>query len=264
MNIEPAILTTLAVSGLGVACGGALALAAKYFGVAEDPRVEAANDMLPGANCGGCGYAGCTDYAKAVVEGAPVNLCAPGGQAVIDQLSDLLGIEADNEEPKVALVHCAGDREHAKQTFEYNGIAECGAAAATGGGNKRCSAGCLGYGSCVTVCPVNAIEITEGGIAKVHPEICIACGKCVKACPRGIIAMVPRSADTHVLCSSRDKGAVTRKACSVGCIGCRMCTKLVTTDAFEMDGFLARRNYEAEIDNPAIIEKCPGNCIVKL
>ncbi len=260
--IKEALFTTGAVGAMGIACGGALAMAAKFFGVNEDPKVEAANELLPGANCGGCGYAGCADYAKAVVEGVSPTLCAPGGADLVAELSKLLGVEAEAGEPQVAIVLCAGDATAAKQKFSYNGIADCGAAATTAGGDKVCNHGCLGYGSCIHVCPVNAIEITEQGIAKIHPDICIACGKCIKGCPRNVIQMVPRSADTHVMCNSSDKGPITRKACSVGCIGCRMCTKLVKSEAFVMEGFLARRNYKAEIDNPLIIEKCPGKCIV--
>ncbi len=252
------------VSLIGLVCGLALALASRYFGVKEDPRIGKLADLLPGANCGGCGYAGCTAYAAAMVAGeAPANLCAPGGSELTCKLCEVLGVEAG--EPavrKVALVLCGGDNTKARKRFAYNGIVDCAAAAATAGGDKACEFGCLGYGSCARVCPVDAIEIVDG-LARVHPEICIGCGKCVAACPRNLIKLVPENRHIHVLCSSRAPGAAVRKVCSVGCIGCRICTKFAD-GAIAMDGTLAVVNYDLPLENDVVVEKCPGKCIRKV
>lgn len=262
------VLTTIAVTGaavggIGGICGIALALAAKYLSVYEDPRIGEVTELLPGANCGGCGFAGCADYAKAViVEGAAINLCSPGAKGVIDSLSKYLGVSAEAAERKVAMVLCGGDGEKAPKKFLYNGVADCKAAHAVGGGDKLCRYGCLGYASCSRVCPTGAIEITSGNIALVHPDKCIGCSACVKACPRSIIRMIPESRKIHVLCSSKDKGPAVKKACKVGCIGCTVCTKL-SDGAISMNGFLAVVDYTKPLDNEVVIEKCPGKCIIK-
>lgn len=259
------ILTTaIAIGSVGLVCGVALAMAARFLAVHEDPRIEQVNDILPGANCGGCGFAGCADYAKAIVmDNAPINLCAAGGAEVLEKLAAFMGVEAKAEERKVALVLCGGDAHKAPRKFDYNGIADCKAADAVAGGDKLCGYGCLGYGSCARVCPVGAIEI-RNQLAVVHPDLCIGCGACVKACPRELIKMVPESRTIHVLCSSRDKGPVVKKACEVGCIGCTLCAKLTkANEAITMDGFLARVDYSKPLENEKVVEKCPGHCIVR-
>ena len=258
------LITTGTVGGLGLVCAMALALAARFMAVKENPRVVAAEEILPGANCGGCSYAGCADYAKAVVlDGVPTNLCAPGGGEVVDKLSALMGVEASAAQRNVAVILCGGNSDNAPRRFLYNGVADCTAANAVGGGDKKCSFGCLGYGSCARACPVGAIEITAGNIALVHPDLCIGCSACVRTCPRNLIKMIPEDRGIHVLCSSRDKGPVVKKACKVGCIGCRVCVKLAEDDAIGMDSFLAVVDYSKPLDNEEVVEKCPGKCIVR-
>lgn len=258
------VTAVLATGGAGAVCGFALSLAARYFGREEDPRIREIAEALPGINCGACGFAGCADYARAIVEeGAPPNLCAPGGSETLETLSNLLGVRAEAAGRKVAVVLCGGDDSAAIRRFDYNGIADCAAAAAVAGGDKACAYGCLGYGSCARVCPVNAIEMTPGWIARVHKDRCIGCGRCVDACPRGIIKMVPAERTLHVLCRSPEKGPAVRKVCSKGCIGCRICVKL-SDGAFRMHGFLAEVDYEKEFTNEAVVEKCPAKCIAKL
>lgn len=256
-------MTSAAVSGVGMACGIALALAAKYLSVKEDPRIGDVTELLPGANCGGCGFAGCADYAKAVVvDDVDINLCAPGAQSVIDALADYLGKKAGAAEKTVARVMCGGNSDNAPRRFLYNGVADCTAAHSVGGGDKTCRYGCLGYGSCSRICPVSAIQITEKNIAVIHPDLCIGCGACVRTCPRKLIKMIPASRSIHVMCSSKDRGPSVKKACKVGCIGCTVCTKL-SDGAITMDGALAVVDYTKELENEAVIEKCPGKCIVK-
>lgn len=255
------LITAGAIGIIGLICGIILSVSAKFLAVKEDPRIGEIEELLPGANCGGCGYAGCADYAKAIImEGAAINRCAPGGADTLEALGKYTGQEAVAGERMVAVVMCGGDNTKATRKFQYNGIVDCAAAASVAGGDKTCSYGCLGYGSCVRVCPTNAIELVND-IAVVHPELCISCGACVAACPRDIITMVPATETIHVLCNSKDKGPIVKKACEVGCIGCRMCTK-IGGETFVMDGFLAKRDYSIEVADEVIVEKCPGKCIV--
>ena len=262
-DLSAVAVTTAAIGGMGLVCGAALALAARFLAVQEDPRIEHVATLLPGANCGGCAFAGCADYAHAVVmDGAAINLCTPGGQAVAAQLAAFLSRETPVTEKKVAIVLCGGDPDKAPRRSQSNGIADCKAAAAVNGGDKRCPYGCLGYGSCVRACPVGAIELVRD-LAVVHPDLCIGCGACVRTCPRRLIHMIPASRTLHVLCSSMDKGPAVKKACSVGCIGCTACTKLVDNEQIRMNGPLAVVDYSKPLDNDRIIEKCPATCIVK-
>jgi electron transport complex protein RnfB len=257
------VTTAITIGAAGLVCGTALALAARFLAVHEDPRIEQVSELLPGANCGGCGFAGCADYARAmVIDGAAVNLCAPGGKEVLHALAATLGVEAAAQDRKVAIVLCGGDSENAVRRARYNGVADCTAAHAVAGGDKGCAFGCLGYGSCARVCPAGAIEITANNLAVVHPDLCIGCGACVKACPRSLIRLVPDKRHLHVLCRSRDKGPAVKKVCTVGCIGCRVCVKLADPGAIEMDGFLAVVDYDKDFESAAPAEKCPGKCIV--
>jgi len=250
------------IGAIGLIIGASLAVAARYLAVKEDPRIGGVNDLLPAANCGGCGYAGCADYAKAIVmDDAEINLCSPGGSECVSAIAAFMGVAATAAEKMTALVLCCGDDERARRRFAYNGISDCGAAHATAGGDKSCTWGCLGYGSCGRVCPVNAISF-ENGLAKVDKELCIACGKCLPACPRKLIKLVPAAAKIHVMCSSPEKGPVVKKACSTGCIGCRLCTKFGDEGAFVMDGFLARVDYSIPVTNEEVMEKCPSKCIL--
>lgn len=262
MDISFIIESICWIAGLGLVSGIVLAIAAKYLAVEEDPRIAQVTELLPGANCGGCGFAGCMDYARGIVlKGAPTNLCAPGGTECVKRVSAFMGVAAGPLEPKVARVFCDGNTKTAKRKFLYNGIADCAAAAATAGGDKSCPFGCLGYGSCARVCPVNAIDIVNG-LAIVDKVRCIACGKCVVACPRKIIKLIPAGETLHVLCSSKDKGPLVKHYCSVGCIGCRICTKFAG-EAIVMDGFLAVRDYSKQPPNDEAAAKCPSKCITK-
>lgn len=261
--MDPIITSTLCVGGIGLASAAALAVAEKYLSVKEDPRIAKVAEMLPGANCGGCGYAGCADYARKIVsEHVDLTLCAPGGPECAQAIAAFLGRAAGAVEKRVAIVLCCGDDTESVRRAAYNGITDCAAAQATAGGDKACAYGCLGYGSCARVCPVNAIVIVNG-IAKVDKARCIACGKCVDVCPRKIIKLVPAAAEIHVLCSSKDKGPAVKKVCGAGCIGCRICTKFADEGSIVMDGFLAVVDYTKSLTNEEVVAKCPGHCIRK-
>lgn len=257
------LFSVLILGSIGLICGIMLAAIAYFFHIEEDPRVEKIASILPGANCGGCGYAGCMDYARSIVfEGASLNLCPGGGNKIAHQIAEILGRSVEEIEEKVAIVLCRGAVSYAPRTVSYNGILDCRAVQLVAGGNKGCGYGCLGYGTCVNVCSVSAIEICDG-IAVVDPELCIGCGQCVKVCPRKIIKLVPRSRYIHVMCSSPERGPKVKKVCSVGCIGCGRCAKMVDNSAIIMKGFLAVVDYSKQLTNEEIIDKCPSKCIVK-
>ncbi len=257
------VTSTLCIGGIGLVSAAALAVAEKYLSVKEDPRIAEVTEKLPGINCGGCGYAGCADYARKIVnEHVDLTLCAPGGPECAAAIAAFLGRAAGTLEKRVAIVLCCGDDTKAVRCATYNGITDCAAAQAVSGGDKGCAYGCLGYGSCARVCPVNAIAIVNG-IAKVDKSRCIACGKCVDVCPRKLIKLVPASAEIHVLCSSRDKGPAVKKVCGTGCIGCRICTKFADEGSIVMDGFLAVVDYTRHLTNEEVIAKCPGHCVCK-
>ncbi len=260
--MDPILTSTLCVGGIGLASAAALAIADKYLSIPEDPRVARLTELLPGVNCGGCGYAGCADYARAIVlQGVACNLCAPGGPECARALAACMGQEVKTLEKRAAIVLCCGGDAETVRRFAYNGITDCAAAHATGGGDKGCTYGCLGYASCARVCPVNAIALVNG-IAKVDKSRCIACGKCVAVCPRKLIKLVPAAAEIHVLCNSKDKGPAVKKVCGTGCIGCRLCTKFAD-GAITMDGFLAVVDYAKPLTNEEVIAKCPAGCIRK-
>ena len=256
----------LIIAGIGLVSAVVLAVADRYLSVREDPRIGLVTAALPGANCGGCGFAGCGDYARALVAGtAAPGACTAADDACAANVARILGVAATAAaERRVALVRCGGSRAKAASAGVYNGLCDCGAAAATAGGGKGCAYGCLGYGSCARVCPKNAIRI-EDGLARVEKRLCIGCGKCVAACPRQLIALVPASAPLHVLCSNPEKGPAVRRVCSVGCIGCRLCEKNAGGAAahhFTFQGFLAQVDYANPPTDAQIAAKCPAKCIL--
>ncbi|MBM4148115.1 MAG: RnfABCDGE type electron transport complex subunit B [Lentisphaerae bacterium] len=259
--MDPVIQHTILIGMAGLVCGALLALVSHYFAVHEDPTVEALTAALPGINCGGCGYAGCAAYAKAVAtENIGLDLCKPGGAETVAKMAAITGRTASAREREVAVVLCNGSRERARQAALYNGVADCAAADLVAGGGKSCRFGCLGFGSCARVCPTGAIEIADS-LAVVHPELCIGCGKCTGACPRKLIKLVPESRSIHVLCINRDRGPDVKKVCDVGCIGCTLCSKACNNEGIKMDGFLAVVDYTVPLNSPEIATKCPTKAI---
>ncbi len=246
---------------LGLSLGIIIGLAAKFFGVSVDPKLEAIEELLPGANCGACGFAGCADFAKAIYEGnATPNLCPVSSAEEIQKIGALIGVEVSEREAKVAVVRCGGDNDLAQWGAAYNGIADCRSANLVLNGPKACKYGCLGLGTCSRVCPFDAIEITAAGLAVVHPDVCTGCGKCVGVCPRGIIELVPKSTPIVNLCNNPEKGAASRKVCSVSCIACRKCVNSAGDGQMVMDGNLARVNYD-DPPGPELAEVCPTKCL---
>ena len=215
------ILAAVIVGGTGLFIGLFLGFAGTKFAVEVDEREEAITGVLPGNNCGGCGYAGCSGLAAAIVKGeAEISGCPVGGAPVAAKIGEIMGLEAGETVRKTAFVKCAGTCDKAKQDYEYHGIHDCVMVnMMQNGGPKACNYGCLGEGTCVAACPFDAIHIVDG-VAVVDKEACKACGKCVAACPKKLIELVPYNQKHLVQCSSQDKGKDVMKACSVGCIGC--------------------------------------------
>ncbi|MFW5844853.1 MAG: RnfABCDGE type electron transport complex subunit B [Planctomycetota bacterium] len=226
---------TLAVLAVGMSW--ILGWANRAFHVPVDPTVEAINNALPGANCGGCGYVGCEAYAAAVARSeATIDLCAPGGNAAIESMADIMGVEATESWPYKAVVHCAATREQRLLQADYQGEPTC-AAANLVSGVQGCTYGCLGFGDCATACPYDAIDMVQG-VAVVDQEACVGCKICVGTCPRSIISMVPFKSDKMLIlaCANKDRGKDVKQVCTIGCIGCKACTRVEgAKDFIEMD-----------------------------
>lgn len=239
----------IVLSGIGLLMAGVLAVGRKIFDFDVDERRERLMAILPGANCGGCGYPGCAGYAAALVEGkAAATLCPPGGDDLATDIGRILGVEVPAVEKKVALVACAGDTRYAKERSHYIGIADCDAAQAVAGGSKACQYGCLGLGSCVRACPFDAIAVSKEGVAYVNEAACTGCGSCVAACPRDLISLVPTDADVHVLCMNPEKPKAVKAVCAVGCTACKLCGR--HSPSIGIEGGVARVRYEGIDDIP--------------
>ena len=232
-----------AILGLGVlgfVFGISLSLASKKFFVKLDPREEAVIKALPGSNCGACGFPGCVGFARAIIKGdALTNACTAGGADVTRNVSSIMGVEAVIKEKEVAGIMCKGGKKEAREKFRYIGVNDCKAATLIAGGNKSCAYACLGLGTCERVCPYDAIRIDNNYLPVVDEEKCTGCTLCAVNCPKFIIKMLPISNKIHIRCNSLDKGAVTRKNCSVGCIVCKKCEKVCPLGAITIINNLA-------------------------
>ena len=250
------------LGAMGAVFGLALGFAAKVFAVEVDERQEAIQGILPGANCGGCGFAGCSAYAAAVVGGAKTNACAAGGSEVASQIAEIMGVAAGEVERSVAMVRCSGYAGMAQKKFEYIGLTDCVSAMRLGGGQgpNECPHGCIGMGTCVKACPFGAIYL-DNGIAHVDHEKCVGCMTCASACPKKIIVKVPYEADVTVACSSVQKGAALRSYCGIGCLGCKICEKTCESDAIHVVDNLAIIDYSKCISCGKCAPKCPRKLI---
>ena len=258
------------LGGLGLLFGLVLAIASKVFYVETDPRLDLLNECLPGANCGGCGYAGCGGYAEAVLKGeAEIGKCASGGNECAQAMAEIMGVQAGEVTRKVALVRCSGykavDEEGnpigAKLKGEYEGISDCLAASKVAGrGPSACKYGCLGFGNCVAACQFDAIHIVNG-VAVVDEEKCVGCLACAAACPRQLIVPVSPAQNVLIACASMAKGAATTRACTVGCIGCGKCKKTCQHDAIILEKNLARIDYTKCVNCGDCAKVCPKGLI---
>ena len=264
MNSVAIILTAVIVGVVGLVVGFLLVTAGEKFKVEVDEKEIAVRAELPGNNCGGCGYPGCDGLAAAIAKGeAPVNGCPVGGAPVAEKIAAIMGQDAGAAVKRVAFVHCSGTCDVAGTKAEYFGIEDCRSAMVVpGGGAKTCTFGCKGYGTCVKACQFDAIHVVNG-VAVVDRNKCVACGKCVAACPNNLIEIIPDDAQYMVCCSSQDKGKAVKDACSVGCIGCTLCTRQCENDAVAMKGNVAVIDGEKCIGCGKCAEKCPAKIIHK-
>lgn len=260
-NLQNILYAVMWFAILGGVMGILLAVASKIFHVEVDERVQLISDELPGANCGGCGYAGCGALAEAIVKGeAKTSACVAGSEEVARKIAEIMGVEAEIPVRMRAQVMCSGSAEFAKKKYVYEGAPDCFAASKLGGGDKLCPNGCIGLGTCVAACCFDAIKV-ENGVAVIDYEKCQACGRCIEACPKHIIKLIPYDATHWVGCMSVDKGAKTKSYCDVGCVSCRLCEKVCKHDAIHITDFVASINYEKCTQCGACVEKCPRKII---
>lgn len=263
MDFMGIIIAAAVISITGLAIGLLLGAAGLKFTVEIDEKESMIRQLLPGNNCGGCGYAGCDALAKAIAaKEAVVNACPVGGQEIGKQIAKIMGVDEVEKEREVAFVKCAGTCDKAERKYNYYGTNDCKKAALVPGrGDKKCSYGCMGYGSCVKACPFDAIHIVNG-VALVDKEACKACGKCIAECPNHLIEFVPYKAKHIVQCSSKDKGKAVKLACETGCIGCGICVKQCETGAITLENNIAYIDQSKCIGCGACAAKCPSKIIL--
>ena len=260
------LIAVISLGAIGLIAAIVLYLASKKFAVYEDPRISQVAAVLPQANCGGCGYPGCTGFAGACVKAADAGslegkLCPVGGAAVMEKVAGILGMQAAETEPRIAVVRCNGSCENRPRIAEYDGVRSCAIANATSGGETGCTYGCLGCGDCVAACKFGAIHMNpETGLPEVDEEKCTACGACAKACPRQIIEIRlkgPKNRRMVVLCNNKDKGAIANKWCKASCIGCGKCVKVC--DKFEAITLTKNLAY-IDAEKCKLCRKCEEAC----
>ncbi|MFC2133867.1 RnfABCDGE type electron transport complex subunit B [Bacteroidota bacterium] len=259
------IIAIATMGGLGLIFAGGLAFADKKLRVEENPLIVKINDILPGANCGACGNAGCYDFAVKLVAGeVQVNGCPVGGQDLAEELALMLGLEAGDTVKMVPRILCrGGNSEAVKKLAEYYGPLSCSAMNVVSGGHKLCYAGCLGGGDCVAACPFGAMFMNENGIPEVIEDICTGCSMCVKACPKDIIEMHPQDRNLFVFCKNHDDPKTAKSVCTVSCMGCGICARKSEGSVY-MDNFLAVIDYDNLDESKIPFDKCQTGAIRQL
>ena len=269
--MNPVILyTILTLSVTGIAAAIVLYIIARQFRVVEDPRIDQVEDALPAANCGGCGYPGCRNFAEACVKANDLTnlFCPVGGNDTMAHVAQILGKEAPEQDPLVAVVRCSGSYEHRARVNHYDGAASCSISSSLYSGDTGCQWGCLGHGDCVRVCDFEAIYMNpETGLPVVIDENCTACGACVEACPKDIIELRRRNKRDRkifVSCINEDKGGIAKKSCSVACTGCGKCEEVCPHDAIIIENFLAYIHPVTCKLCRKCVEVCPTNAILEI
>ncbi|WP_297720557.1 Fe-S cluster domain-containing protein [uncultured Porphyromonas sp.] len=261
------IVTIVFLAIVGALAALLLFVVSKKFHVEEDARIELVNEALPGANCGGCGYPGCSGFARACVEAESMDglFCTVGGNATMLKVADILGRTAVEAEPQLAVVRCNGNCDARPKVNQYDGAKSCAIAAATYGGETGCTFGCLGMGDCTLACGFDAIRMNPlTGLPEVDEERCTACGACVKACPKMIIELRkkgPKGRRVFVSCVNKEKGGVAKKACDNACIGCSKCFKECKFEAITIANNLAYIDPNKCRICRKCVEVCPTGAI---
>ena len=262
------LIAVIVLGAIALIAAAILYVVSKKFAVHEDPRIAQVIELLPGANCGGCGFPGCSGMADALVKGADKGSleglnCPVGGAEVMGRVADLLGMAMANTEPMIAVVRCNGTCEHRPRIAQYDGLQSCAAMSVCGTGETGCGYGCLGCGDCVAACQFDAIRMNdETGIPEVDDEKCTSCGACVKACPRHIIELRkkgPKNRRVFVCCVNKDKGPVAMKACKTACIGCGKCVKECKFEAITVENNVSYIDF----NKCRLCRKCVDACPTK-
>ncbi len=257
------IKSLITLGGLGLILAIILFIASIKLTVKVDEREAEIRAVLPGANCGACGYPGCDGYASAIVTGkAPLNACSVGGTEVAKKIGKIMGEEVSATETPVAVLICQGGKEETKNRAEYYGPAGCREAVLLLGGPKACIYGCIGLGHCARVCPVGAIRMNENQLPEIDERRCIGCGKCVQECPKGTLRLIPRGKLVYLACVSNDRGKAVKDVCKVGCIACGLCVKACPAGALQMSQNLPVMDFEKCIDCAICVHKCPCKSFV--
>ncbi len=257
------LLPALLIAAVAALLAFLLAFLGKKLAVPKDERIDKVRDQLAGANCGGCGYAGCNAFAEALVKGeAKLEQCAATSKEAKQEIASVLGVDVGNTDPTVAVVHCMGG-DACRTRYNYKGFYSCESEELLQGGNKSCPQGCLGLGTCKATCPYDAIRL-EGSVAKVDKNICRSCGGCILKCPKKLIGRIPASAKVYVACSSTCKGKDVMGACQNGCIGCTKCARVCPNGAITMVNNLPVIDYAKCNGCGTCKDSCPRKCIKSL
>ncbi len=263
MDWALALKAAVGLGGLGLLIALVLLVASIKLAVKVDERESAVRAVLPGANCGACGFPGCDGYAAAVAAGkAPLNSCTVGGSAVAQEVGRIMGKEAGAVEQKVAVIICRGGTEQAAARFHYEGAYNCRQAALLLGGPKGCAWGCIGMGHCAGVCPVKAITMGPDRLPDIDEKKCTGCGACVRECPKSVLKLLPRPKLVYLACASHDKGKAVKEVCKVGCIACGLCVKNCPTGALALVDNLPVMDSDKCIDCGICVHKCPTKSFV--
>lgn len=264
------LLAVIVLSSVGVAFAVIIYGVDLKFKVFEDPKIDEVAELLPGANCGGCGYAGCRALAEAIVKAGNMDslFCPVGGNAIVGGISKVLGIEAVERAPQVAVVRCSGSPAHAPQKVKYDGLSKCSFAHMLHSSESGCPYGCLSMGDCVESCQFDAIYMDpQTDLPVVIEDKCTSCGACVKACPRHIIELRnkgPKSKRIFVSCVNKEKGAIAKKNCAVACIGCGKCVKACPHDSITLENNVAYINFEKCKLCRKCVAECPTGAILEI
>ena len=256
------LYAVVSLGAIGIASAVILYFIAQKFKVIEDPRIDVVDELLPGANCGGCGFAGCRSLAEAIVKNGSLDgfNCPVGGAQVMTSIGEALGFQVELTEPKIAVIRCNGSKSNAIAKIQYDGPQSCAYANSLHAGESGCPNGCLGLGDCVDACNFDAIYIDdETGLPVVSNENCVACGACVTACPRNIIELRNKGKKDRrifVSCVNTEKGAPAKKNCAVACIGCGKCVKICPFEAITLVNNLAY----IDSDKCKLCRKCVAEC----